>query len=273
MIAFAHLDTAHAFGGTAKICSEGADIVYDYEGEGPLLLMVPGAGGDARLHAALARVLRRRYLVVRHDRRCNARSTGDRNRPLDVAQHARDAAAVIEAMESGPAYVFGSGAGGAIALQLASEAPDLVRGMVVHEPLLPSLLSDAAAWQTVFGRIEAAVEAQGVGPAARLLAGVTGVRHPDAKLDIFLRRELGPFSRFVPDMALLRRNKVAMVAAAGHLNRQACEARAAVCVAGAIGCPFHTIGGGSLAFTVDPAGFAVELEALLDRVKAQPNAR
>ncbi len=273
MTATAEADTTPAIAGTAKVGVEGADIVYDYDGQGPPLLLVPGAGGDARVHADLARELRGRYTVVRHDRRCNARSTGDRGRTLDVAQHARDAAAVIDAMESGPAWVFGNGAGGAIALQLAIASPERVRGLVVHEPLVPALLPDAGAWRAVFERIEAAVDAQGIAPAARLLASATGVRLTEARLDIFLRRELAAFSRHLPDLARLRRHHLPMLAVAGHLDRHACGARAAHALAAGADCAFHAMGGGHLAFIADPAGFALELAALLDRLESDRAAR
>ena len=47
--------------------------------------------------------------------------------------HADDAAAVIEAMGQGPAYVFGTSGGAEVGLDLAARHPSVVRRLVAHE--------------------------------------------------------------------------------------------------------------------------------------------
>ena len=55
--------------------TEEADLVYDYEGTGPVLLAIAGGGGDGARYAAISAALADGYSVVRYDRRGRARST------------------------------------------------------------------------------------------------------------------------------------------------------------------------------------------------------
>ena len=80
---------------TASLQSEGADLVYDLRGSGDPLILIPGAGGDAGIYGRLAPLLSDAFTVITYDRRCNARSSGDRNAAIDMAQQARDVVAVL----------------------------------------------------------------------------------------------------------------------------------------------------------------------------------
>ena len=42
---------------TGTVHTEGANIVYDYEGDGPLLLTIAGGGGDAMRYAPISSIL------------------------------------------------------------------------------------------------------------------------------------------------------------------------------------------------------------------------
>src|SRR5579859_5541566 len=131
---------------TGSVRTDGASIVYDALGSGPMLLTIAGGGGDAFRYAALARLLGDTYTVVSYDRRGNSRSTGADSADLDMAQSARDAAAVIRAAGAERAYVFGNSGGASIGLKLAEDMPECIAGMVVHEPPVVSILPDAATW-------------------------------------------------------------------------------------------------------------------------------
>jgi pimeloyl-ACP methyl ester carboxylesterase len=69
--------------------------------------------------------------VIAYDRRGYSRPGGGVVR--SASEHALDAAAVLEALDAGPAVAVGTSAGAAIALELAVHRPDLVRAVVVHE--------------------------------------------------------------------------------------------------------------------------------------------
>ena len=121
----------------------GAKIYYETRGVGPVLLIIPGGPQDAGVFADLSRHLADRYTVVAYDPRGNSRSTFDGEpRELRLDEQVDDAAALIEALGGGQAYVFGTSGGGQIGLNLAARHPERVHTLVAHEPPSMMLLDD-----------------------------------------------------------------------------------------------------------------------------------
>src|SRR6185312_17058253 len=122
-----------------------AQLYYEVQGSGPLLLLIPGGPTDAGVFAELSRHLADRYTVVAYDPRGNSRSTLD-SPPEEqrVDLHADDAARLIDELGDGPAYVFGTSSGAQIGLHLAARHPQRVRVLVAHEPPCIMLLDDPA---------------------------------------------------------------------------------------------------------------------------------
>ena len=133
----------------------GASLCYEIQGFGPILLIIPGGPQDAGVFADVSRHLARHYTIAAYDPRGNSRSTFDgapEDLQLDV--QADDAAALIEALGGGPAYVFGTSGGAQIGLSLAARYPARVRALVTHEPpsmmLLPDPSEEVAAAQGLY---------------------------------------------------------------------------------------------------------------------------
>jgi esterase len=86
--------------------------------------------------------------VIAYDRRGCSRS--ERPEPYErtrVADHADDAAALLDALDAAPAVVIGRSYGGTVALDLALRYPDRVRALVVLEGDAPrELAPGTAAW-------------------------------------------------------------------------------------------------------------------------------
>lgn len=124
----------------------GARIYYETQGTGPVLLIIPGGPQDAGVFTELAEQLASHYTVVAYDPRGNSRSTFDGEaEALDLDVQADDAARLIQAIDAGPAYVFGTSGGAQIGLNLAARHPGLVRALVAHEPPAVLLLDDPSA--------------------------------------------------------------------------------------------------------------------------------
>src|ERR687894_701067 len=62
-----------------------------------------------------------------------------------IHEDVADLAALIEHLDLAPVWVAGNSFGASITLRLASERPDLLRGIIAHEPPLFSLLAADAA--------------------------------------------------------------------------------------------------------------------------------
>jgi len=123
----------------------GAQIYYETQGAGPLLLIIPGGPQDAGVFADLADRLADRYTVAAYDPRGNSRTLAEGDLgDLDMDVQGDDAAALIAALGKGPAYVFGTSGGAQIAFNLAARHPDRVQAVVAHEPPATMLLSDPA---------------------------------------------------------------------------------------------------------------------------------
>src|SRR6476660_9456326 len=93
----------------------GATLYYEVRGAGPVLLCIPGGPTDAGMFTDLAERLAGDFTVVAYDPRGHSRSPLD-GEPEDVAVsvQADDAAAILSAMGSEPAYVYGNSGGGTI---------------------------------------------------------------------------------------------------------------------------------------------------------------
>src|SRR5512142_1521286 len=113
------------------IKARGCNFYYEEQGDGPPILLIPPAGSTASTWGTLAGDLAGAGRVIAYDRRGYTRSGGGAAR--SAAEHTRDAAAVLDALEARPAVVAGTSAGATIALDLAVRRPDLVRAVVVHE--------------------------------------------------------------------------------------------------------------------------------------------
>lgn len=141
----------------AMIDINGSALYFDRCGQEPALLFVHGAFGDAENWADQAERLSDRSTCVRYDRRGHSRSARG-NVLMSTAQHADDAAALIEALDLAPCLVVGSSSGAVIAVDLALRYGELLRGVVLSEPPLFSLdpAAGEAAMNELVPRIEAA---------------------------------------------------------------------------------------------------------------------
>jgi pimeloyl-ACP methyl ester carboxylesterase len=101
------------------------------EGSGPLLVMLPSSSRDSEDFGDAAAALAGAGLrVLRPQPRGMGQSVGPLE-GLTLHDYARDVAAVIEQQNAGPAVVLGHAFGQWIARTLATDRPDLVRGVVL----------------------------------------------------------------------------------------------------------------------------------------------
>jgi pimeloyl-ACP methyl ester carboxylesterase len=128
-----------------SISANGATLYYELRGNGSSLLFISGATGDAGHWTGVADTLADTYTVITYDRRGNSRSP----RPpgwasTTIDEQADDAAALLRGLSMAPAIVFGTSAGASIAANLAIRHPAVLRGVVFHEPIFPSGVTNAA---------------------------------------------------------------------------------------------------------------------------------
>jgi pimeloyl-ACP methyl ester carboxylesterase len=142
----------------------GYDISYIAVGEGIPLVCVHGTLGDLRVWSPVIGPLSQRHRVIavslRHffPERWDGAGTD-----YKVTQHVADVVGFIEALGEGPVDLMGHSRGGHIAFRVAQERPELLRRLVLAEPvgdldasLLPSSAPPPA--QTIGARYSVTAE-------------------------------------------------------------------------------------------------------------------
>jgi pimeloyl-ACP methyl ester carboxylesterase len=168
--------------GTTRSPAGTAELYWEARGSGGPVLLIPGTPGDGGQFDDVAKALARHHLVITYDRRGTSRSPRpDGWTSTSVAEQATDAAHVLQRVGVGPAVVFGTSNGAAVALELALRHPRCLAGVMLHEMPLVSVLADPApVVDGVSGLIGAAMAAGG--PVAGLDAFVR-FAHGDAIVD------------------------------------------------------------------------------------------
>ena len=144
---------------TARV--NGVSLFFEDTGSGEIpLVMVHGSWGSHDGWDLVTPELAQRFRVVTYDRRGHSQS----ERPPgqgSVREDVGDLAGLIEHLRLAPAYVVGNSFGASIALRLAGERPELLRGVIAHEPPLFALLAGDAALAPLLaetgGRLHAVV--------------------------------------------------------------------------------------------------------------------
>ncbi|MFJ9035401.1 alpha/beta fold hydrolase [Streptomyces sp. NPDC102406] len=252
----------------------GATLHLETRGAGPLLLLLPGAGGDAAALDPVADALAATFTVLTHDPRGYSRSTLDGPRTEQrVDVHADDALRLLDAVGPGePAYVAGASSGAIVTLDLLARHPGRLRGALAHEPPLWSVLPDAAEQLAFFQDVYDTFTAEGMEAAGeRFMRGVGPVLLPvppqdplperartlrerlSANAPLALRYEHRSFAAYVPDLDALAAVADRLVLAAGTGTRGHLPYRPAALLADRLGLPLAMFPGAHNGWSTHPA--------------------
>lgn len=134
-------------------------LYYEEHGTGDPILCIHGTSSSAMIWGPALRHLVPLGRVTVYDRRGCTRSERPEPYVTNVAQHAEDAAALLEALDAAPAVVIGRSYGGETALDLALRHPETVRALVLLEAAVLSFDPEAERWANEVGeRVMAAAE-------------------------------------------------------------------------------------------------------------------
>jgi pimeloyl-ACP methyl ester carboxylesterase len=261
----------------------GAQLYYEVQGSGPVLLTIPGGPADAGVFAGLAVCMADRYTVVPYDPRGNSRSVLDgppEDQRMDV--HGDDAARLLAALGAEPAYVLGSSGGAQIGLNLAARYPERVHTLVAHEPPCVELLPDSVEERAFVNAVYDTYRTDGVRPAMQKFAAGAGlgdgpqpsqaapslqIREGFGRimrnLDFFLAHGLTPISLYVPDVATLRTGPARIVVGVGETSAGQLAHRTAAALAERLGTAPVTFPGDHGGYGAQPAAFAEKLHWVL----------
>jgi pimeloyl-ACP methyl ester carboxylesterase len=116
----------------AVVQANGIEIAYERAGDGPPLVLVHGAASDSRAWGPQMDALSDEFTVVAWDEPGAGRSS-DVPPNFALADWADCLAALIGALELGPAHVGGLSWGGTVALELYRRHPDLAATLILAD--------------------------------------------------------------------------------------------------------------------------------------------
>jgi pimeloyl-ACP methyl ester carboxylesterase len=155
---------------------EGAGVELNVveRGSGAAVLLVHGLAADAEAMAPVAQALASEARVIAYDRRgYGASGAPEPYRGTTVEEQAQDAAALLAALDPGPAVVCGDGFGALVALDLAKRHRPLVRAVALCDaPLFMFVPEATERLAAQHAELDAAV--RGGGPAAGVEAWLAG---------------------------------------------------------------------------------------------------
>ncbi|MEU4342040.1 alpha/beta hydrolase [Nocardia sp. NPDC023852] len=264
----------------------GATLYFEVRGSGPVLLLLPGSGGDAAVFDPISDPLAEHFTVVTLDPRGYSRSALDQDAPaeMQVEVQSDDAFRLIEHHTGEDAYVFGGSGGAVVALDLLARHPHRLRSVVAHEPPCFAVLPDADAHKAFVDEVYELFMAEGLASAgARFLEGIGGGMNamPDpaeippraaemigrlhANAPRAMAHELRTVTSYHPDVAALARLSDRLVLGAGRESRGKLPYRPAAAIAAQLNIPLTEFPGGHSGFTDAPIEFArFLLDVLLD---------
>ena len=261
----------------------GAQLYYEVQGSGPVLLMIPGGPTDAGIFADVAKFLTDRYTVVRYDPRGNSRSVLDGpavEQDMDV--HGDDAARLLKEVGGEPGMVLGSSGGAQIGLNLVAHHGRCVSTLVAHEPPCMTLLPVTDDMRCFIDDVYNSYRSEGVGPAMGKFMQGAGIGGPPAQkaegpspelaetfgrvqgnVDYFLAHGFRPISKYNPDVSALLKGKTRIVVGVGETSDGSLPYRTAIALAERLRTVPVRFPGGHSGYVDNPAGFAEKLHQVL----------
>lgn len=266
----------------------GATLYYEMRGDGPLLLSIPGGGGDAGVFDEMAEVLQRHFTVVALDPRGYSRSVLD-NGPerQQVAVQADDAARLLGHLTDEPAFVFGTSNGAIVGLDLLARHPGRVRRLIAHEPPCFAVLPDASEHLAMVAQVYDLLHTDGLAAAgARFLAGIGPAMKPAPEVSqlseraaqmwarlaangpLMIEHELREFTSYTPDYPALALVSDRLVLAVGRETRGCLPYRPAVEIAVRLGSAVVEFPGAHNGIRTEAVEFAHQLVEVLAAERA-----
>ena len=156
----------------AKI--NGVELEYEVRGSGDPVLLISPVLADGFLPLVSEPALAGRYRLITYHKRGWAGSTHSPG-PVSVAEHAADAAALLDHLGVQRAHIAGHSTGAAVAVQLALDCPERVHTLALLELALLSVPSAADFLQKAGPAFEAYAAGQHETALAAFMSAVSGL--------------------------------------------------------------------------------------------------
>ncbi|WDF83725.1 alpha/beta hydrolase [Lacticaseibacillus pabuli] len=269
----------------------GAKLHVEVEGNGPVLILVPGANGTGEIFKGITAYLQDRYELVCFDRR--GYGTTEMTTPLpesaaDFSSHYRlttDAEDVIALANhfspDQPVFVMGSSSGSIVAAEAFATAPDRIARIVLHESPITTVIDTARQQRLNKDAVETALNGD-FGGARDKFAAAMQIQPLDGKMMGFAADSTKPDKKRMQgmlywfkyevlqytsqtidwDVFKANRDKVRLLIGTDSVGSVPPENTKAI--GKMLNVPVTVIPGGHLGYAQKPEGFAETLAATLD---------
>ena len=152
----------------------GVQLEYETIGAGEPVLLISPVIADGFLPLLAEPALADRYQLIRYHKRGWVGSTHTPP-PVSIADHAADAAALLDHLGLRPVHIAGHSSGAAVAVQLALDHPEYVHTLMLLELSLLSVPSGEAFFTQVGPAFEAYASGDHAGALAIFMGVVSGL--------------------------------------------------------------------------------------------------
>jgi pimeloyl-ACP methyl ester carboxylesterase len=157
-----------------RVRVNGVDLEYEVTGSGEPVLLISPVVADGFLPLLSERALALRYQLISYHKRGWMGSTHTSS-PVSIADHAADAAALLDHLGVRRAHIAGHSSGAAVALQLALEHPAMVHTLALLELSLLTVPGAAGFLQKAGPAFEAYAAGQHETALAIFLSAASGL--------------------------------------------------------------------------------------------------
>jgi pimeloyl-ACP methyl ester carboxylesterase len=175
----------------------GAELEYEVIGSGEPVLLISPVLADGFLPLLAEPALADRYQLIPYHKRGWVGSTHTAP-PVSIADHAADAAALLDHLGLPRAHVAGHSSGAAVAAQLALDRPETVQTLILLELSLLSVPAGAAFLEQAGPAFEAYASGDHAGAFAIFMTAVCGTDCTDAR-DLLEQRLPGAEAEAIKD--------------------------------------------------------------------------
>lgn len=168
----------------------GAKLRYHKIGQGPVLILVPGANGTGDIFLPLVKQLKDQFTVVAVDRRGYGQSelteplpnrAKNKNDDYRVKRDAHDIAELAKYLSHEPVYIFGSSSGAIVTMHVLKDYPEVVKQIAFHEPPINTFLPDSQYWKDQNDEIVEIALSNGLEPGMAAFTKTLNIAQIDAE--------------------------------------------------------------------------------------------
>src|SRR3982751_3525867 len=159
----------------------GVELEYEVVGSGEPVLLISPVLADGFLPLLSEPALADRYQLIRYHKRGWGGSTHTPP-PVSIADHAADAAALLDHLGIRRVHVAGHSSGAAVAAQLALDRPAVVQTLILLELSLLSLPGGEAFLEQAAPVFEAYERGDHAGAVAMFMSAVSGLDWPTCRV-------------------------------------------------------------------------------------------